>query len=104
MECLKSDWKLFRSRIAEWQEIYMDNLNKKYIDLLSGREKASEKFWKLEERIKKDKKHPGVIIEMNKQDMIYNIVTLIRDGVIEFDDLEGFSEDLKEKVNFFLQR
>lgn len=65
---------------------------------------ASNKFWKLEERIRKDKKHPDVILEMRKQDMIYNIIALIRDDVIQFDDLEGFSEDLKEKVNFFLQR
>lgn len=102
MECLKSDWKLFSSRITEWQENYMDRLNKEYIELLNGNEKASEKFWKIEERIKKDKKHPGVMLEMSKQNMIYNIVQLIRTDVIGFDYLEGFSEDLKEKVNFLL--
>lgn len=104
MECLKSDWKLFRSRIAEWQEAYMDRLNKEYIDLLSGSESASEKFWKLEKRIKEDRKNPGVIITLSKQDMIYDIVALINYGVIEIGDLEGFSEDLKEKVNFILRR
>ena len=104
MECSKSDWKLFRTRIAEWQEAYMERLTKEYIQLLSGSEKASDKFWKLEERIKKDRKHPGVIIELSKGNMLYDVVALINYGVITVEDLDGFSDDLKEKVNFFLKR
>lgn len=104
MECSKSDWKLFRSRIAEWQEAYMEQLIKEYIKLLNGSENASDKFWELEERIKKDKKHPGVIIELRKGDMIYDIITLINYGVIKIEDLEDFSEDLREKVKFIMQR
>lgn len=104
MECSKSDWRLFRSRIMEWQENYMDRLNKEYIEILNGNEDASEKFWKLEERIRKDKKHPGVMLELNKRNMIYDIVTLIRDNVIRIESLEGFSEELKEQVQFLLQR
>ena len=75
MECSKSDWKLFRSRIGGWQENYMERLVKEYIQLLNSSEDASDKFWKLEERIKKDRKHPGVILEMRKSDMLYNIVS-----------------------------
>lgn len=30
----EKDWKLFRSKIADWQEAYMDRLNKEYIELL----------------------------------------------------------------------
>ena len=104
MECSKSDWKLFRTRIVEWQEAYMERLTKEYIQLLSGSEKASDKFWKLEERIKKDRKHPGVIIELSKGNMLYDIVALINYGVITVEDLDGFSDTLKEKVNFFLKR
>ena len=63
MEVSKSDWKLFRARIGDWQEAYMERLVKEYVDLLDGAENASDKFWKLEERIKKEKKHPGVMLE-----------------------------------------
>ena len=36
----------------------MERLNKEYIELLSSNDKnASERFWELEKRIKKDKKH-----------------------------------------------
>ena len=36
MEVSKSDWKLFRASIAEWQENYMERLVKEYIDLLKA--------------------------------------------------------------------
>ena len=34
----EEDWKLFRKKIPEWQESYMDKLNKEYIEILNGRE------------------------------------------------------------------
>ena len=33
----EKDWKLFRSKIADWQEAYMEKLNREYINLLSGK-------------------------------------------------------------------
>lgn len=104
MEVSKSDWKLFRTRIGDWQEAYMERLVKEYMDLLDGVENASDKFWKLEERIKKDKKHPGVLLELSKGNMIFDIVALINCGVITIGDLEGFSNELKESVEFLLHR
>ena len=104
MVCSKSDWKLFNSRIVEWQEAYMEKLIKKYTVLLNGEGDASEKFWKLEERIKKDRKHPGVIMELEKQNMVFDIARLIKCRVIKMDDLEGFSEELKAQVTLILNR
>ena len=104
MEVSKSDWKLFRARIGDWQETYMGRLVKEYMALLVGEENASDKFWKLEERIKKDKKHPGVMIELSKGNMVYDIVALLNSGVITTADLEGFSDELKEGVDFLLHR
>lgn len=104
MEISKSDWKLFRARIAEWQEDYMERLVKEYIDVLNGTGNTSDKFWELEERIKKDKKHPGVMLELSKGNMIFDIVALINSGVITTADLEGFSDELRESVDFLLHR
>ena len=97
MEVSKKDWKLFRACIGEWQEAYMERLTKEYIDLLSGDENASDKFWKLEERIKKDKKHPGVMLELSKENMIFR-------DIITVADLKDFSDELKEDVNYLLHR
>ena len=104
MEVSKSDWKLFRERVVDWQEAYMERLVKEYMDLLDGAENASDKLWKLEERIKKDKKHPGVMLELSKRSMIFDIAALINSGVITVVDLEGFSDELKESVDFLLSR
>ena len=35
--------------------------------------------------------------------MFYNILSLINEGVITFDDLEEFSDDLKDTVSRFIQ-
>ena len=104
-EISKKDWKLFREKLTDWQENYMEHLNKEYIALLSADDKkASDKFWELEKRITKDKKHPGVIMEMGKSEAIWNIVYLIRLGVITYDDLTDFSDDLKQAVKMVLDK
>ncbi len=56
----EADWQLFRKRVLDWQEAYMDRLGREYIQLLSGDCAPSEKFWNLERRIKEDKKRAGV--------------------------------------------
>ena len=104
MEVSKSDWKLFRACIGDWQEAYMERLVKEYMDLLDGEENASDKFWKLEERIKKDKKHPGVMLELSKENMVFDIVALVKSDVIITADLADFSDELKESVDFLLSR
>ena len=104
MESSKRDWKLFREKIAGWQENYMDRLIKEYIKLLSRKNNPSDRFWALEKKINRDKKKPGVVLEMQKSEMIYNIVQLIQDKVICFEDLEEFSDDVKDAVRWFLDR
>lgn len=52
-------------------ELQLERLVKEYIDMLNGNGNASDKFWELEERIKKDKKHPGVMLELSKGNMIF---------------------------------
>ena len=103
MEILKSDWQLFRAKIPEWQEAYMEKLIEEYASLLNEEKPASEKFWELEARIKKDKNKPGVIIEMRKSEMVYGIIELLNDHVICFDDINDFSDELKTTVKMFLR-
>ena len=59
----ESDWKLFRKRLPEWQERCMEQLAESYAALLAGPGKASDKFWELEKRLRKDKKRVGVDTE-----------------------------------------
>ena len=100
----EADWKLFRSRIGGWQENYMEHLCREYDEILAGNGKASDKFWQLEKRIKTDKRSAGVQCEMKRSNMIYVIVELIGDNAISEDDLEGFSDELRETIHMFLGR
>ncbi len=61
-------------------------------------------FWELEKRIKQDKKKPGVIINIRKQEMLFEIIRLINDGAITMDDLSDFSDELRNQVNGFYKK
>ena len=100
----KADWKLFRERVPDWQERYMERLTKKYIELLSSPGYASDHFWELEKRIKNDKKHPGVMLVLEKSEAMWDIAILIKKKVITFKDLEGFSQELIDSVKEILNR
>ncbi len=104
VEISKRDWKLFREKLPGWQEAYMERLCKEYVALLTSDQKGSERFWALEERIKKDRKAPGVILSVSKGDMLIDLVRLVQDGVISVDDLSDFSEDVRERVHFMVSR
>ncbi len=100
----KRDWKLFREKLPHWQEAYMDKLNQEYIKLLSEDDSPSEKFWRLDKRIKADKKSPGVLLRLSRSNLIFSILSLLNDDVIVFDDLKDFSDGLRETVRAFCER
>lgn len=79
MQISEHDWKIFRNKIPDWQEHYMERLATDYITLLQSEKKASAKFWELEKRIKQDKKSPGVLIDMRRSTAINNIVNMVLD-------------------------
>ena len=104
MDISKKDWKLFRERLSIWQENYMEGLVKEYANFLNDDKKpASEKFWELAKRIKEDKRHPGVIMELKKSEVIWDIVRLIRLKVITYNDLSDFSDELQMEVKRILE-
>ena len=98
MNISEKDWKLFRKKVPQWQEAYMDRLAREYIAILCGNEKSSEKFWNLHDRINADVNCVGVQIRMSRSRMIQNIISLINEGAITLDDLSDFSNELRENV------
>lgn len=100
----EKDWKIFRKKIIMWQENYMQKLNNEYIKLLQRENVPSKNFWDLEKRIIKDKRSVGVVINMRRSTMIQNILELLRDDIIQFDDLNDFSEELKNEIKLMIDR
>ena len=52
----------------------------------------------LEERIKKDRKNPGLIVEMSRRRLLSNLANLAAYGVIHKSDLEEFSDKMKKDI------
>ena len=94
----EQDWKLFRKKLPAWQEAYMDKRNQEYIGLLSGEGLASDKFWKLEKKIREDKRSIGVVADMRRSQLYSNLLSLLANEIIREDDLDGFSEELSETL------
>jgi hypothetical protein len=96
----ESDWKLYKSKVGDWQEGYMEKLCKEYIALLSSDKLPSDRFWELEKRIREDKRATGVVVTNSRSKMIDNILDLLHEGAITLDDLSDFSEKLQERIKF----
>lgn len=99
----KADWKLFQALLPQWQERYMCRLCDEYAAILTSSKRGSDAFWEIEKRIKEDRKRPGVLVRMEKKEMPYIILDLIRDKAITLDDLEGFSDGLKERLDDLIE-
>ena len=81
----------------------MQRLCHEYASLLTSEKAGSQAFWELNERIKQDKKSPGVQVELRKATMLWDIVAMLRDGVINMENLAGFSDELIENVKSVIQ-
>ena len=100
----EKDWKVFREKLPEWQKAYMERLIKEYAELLNSDKAASEKFWALDKRIRADRQSFGVRVNEESGSKLKNILTgLIIEHVISVDDLQDFSEELRESTHQWMQ-
>ena len=100
----EKDWKVFREKLPEWQKAYMERLIKEYAELLNSDKAASEKFWALDKRIRADRQSFGVRVNEESGSKLKNILTgLIIEHVISVDELQDFSEELRESTSQWIQ-
>ncbi len=94
-----SDWKLFRERLPQWQERYMAGVVEKCRQIIETDAKASDRYWKLERLINKEKRNPGVIVHGVRRSMMWkHVVELLAYDAITVDDLEGFIDEFKSSA------
>lgn len=95
----ESDWKLFRKLLPQWQEQAMERLCREYQDILSDdSEPASERFWKLEGRIRKDREMASVECIIKRSNMDNVLHQLMYEHAITLENLDGMSEELQERM------
>lgn len=87
----EKDWKLFRQKVILWQEQYMEQLNGKYIDILNKIKMTLTNF--RNQNIESN----GIQLDSRRLTMM-NILKLLNDCVIETQDLEKFSETVKNTI------
>ncbi len=104
-EFTENDWKLFRTRLAKWQEAYYTRLVREYTELLNGDGTPGEKIYELEQRVQNERKHSGVRLpfRMSRSMVIRNLCFLLRNPVTRADDLKDFSDELKEQIQFITE-
>ena len=91
---LEADWKLFRKKLPDWQERFMDRLNHEYKDIIDGPGLPSGKFWALEKRLRNDQRKTGVREEISRSLLVKNMGCLLMEGAISLDDLAEFSDEM----------
>ena len=94
----KEDWKVYQTHIVDWQENYIEHLLDEYSLIIKEKSYPSKRFWRLINKINKDKMHPGVRVTLSKKDAIDQIVSLLLEEVITIDDLKVFSSELQSEV------
>lgn len=94
----ESDWKLFRKLLPGWQERFMGRLLGEYATMIAGQGLASDRFWKLQKRLQKDVRKVGVCANMRRSVMVMNLRLLLHEGAITKDDLDGFSDELRQAL------
>lgn len=100
----ESDWIIFRTRMPLWRERYLEKLLDNYQSILSSPESAEERFMRLLKRIDKDSMCALFNVEMSRSKCLINITRLLDGGIIDENDLEGFTPDLREKASFFIRK
>ena len=82
---------------------YVQPCGEEYIAILQRPANASENFWKLEKRIRNDKRSFGVSARISRNNMFQIVVSLPANAVITIDDLKDFSDEFTESVNFCIK-
>lgn len=99
------DWKMFRKKLPQWQERFMNRMIKEYTEILNQRGKdSSDIFWELDARMRHDKKLSGVVVwDMRRSNMYEHLIELLWEDAITVEDLSEFSADLRERIGHFMR-
>ncbi|MBO5519236.1 MAG: hypothetical protein J5945_03710 [Candidatus Methanomethylophilus sp.] len=89
----ESDWILFRERRKEWIERYYTRILTECAGNLYGPGTPSERFWKLEEHVRKEKRILDRLGDFRRSTMSRVIADMLELEIITFGDLEDFSEE-----------
>jgi hypothetical protein len=97
---LESDWKIFRKRVPEWRERYLEVQDKRIAALLlEGEQTPTERFWAAE---KKTKAVARILVQCldghSRSNMEMHLLLMYRHRMIGDEDLAEFRGEFKERL------
>jgi len=96
----ESDWKAFRRMVPELRERYLGRRIPKLLAVLQDESLTpTERFWKVEERIDKEAKVLRKCLDGHSRSrMFLFIMQMRRSRMLTDEDLEPFSDELREQI------
>lgn len=100
MDTSTSDWRVFRRRVPEWRERYLRLRNEELVGLL--RDEAltpTERFWRAKDQMDEEARVLRACLDgHSKRKMMWYVSLMYDHGMLGDDDLDEFSEELREAV------
>lgn len=100
---LESDWKIYSKLIPVWRDRYLQSRNEELLALLSEKARSpTEKFWEAKKQIDGEAKILDECLGyFSRSKMEMSILMMIRHGMIQDEELEQFSESLRQDLFAF---
>ncbi len=100
MKISKTDWKTFQESLPELRERYLAEQNKTFIAILNDDKRTpTEQFWDTYEAMNKQGKILRDCLDgYSKSKMGMHILLMHRYGMMKNEDLEAYSEELRNWV------
>lgn len=96
----ESDWKIYRKRVVDWRERYLEGKNGEIVKILSDEAKTpTDRFWDALDEMKKQAKILQKCLDQHsRSNAKWSMFLMLGHGLIEDADLDEFSEELREQV------
>ena len=97
---VESDWKKFSAMIPILRERYLTERNARVAAILSDpKRNETERFWDaMDLMLKESKILRRCLDDISRSKMWLTLITMRRSGMLEKEDLAGFSEALQKQV------
>jgi hypothetical protein len=96
----ESDWRLFCDRVGEWRERFLSKRTRELSQLLSdGNRTPMERFWAADEEMRQTARDlRDSFGGHSRSRMILALYAMLGCGIIEQEDLNDFSDDLRQRI------
>ena len=103
MKPKESDWKKFRNSLDKWREHYLKRKNNEIRSILEDNNlNETEKFWNIVDFQKKESKIlRDCLNDFSRSNMFLHMALMKKYKMISKEDIEEFSEELKESLENF---